>query len=87
MDVTSNDLICNTNLTHFSDVILPVQAGSTIQAEWRHEIGEQPGGNPGKPDPDDPIAASHHGPIVTYLLARHLTSTVISYLRLTSLMI
>lgn len=37
-----------------------VTAGSTISVEWHHESRTQH-------DSDDPIAASHKGPIMTYM--------------------
>ena len=62
-DVTSDNLICNTGLTHLSDTIISVTAGSTVTAEWHHTLSSEGDTS----DSDEPIASSHKGPIITYL--------------------
>ncbi|KAJ7594664.1 glycosyl hydrolase family 61-domain-containing protein [Mycena floridula] len=66
MDVTSNDIICNGGInpyhTPMSSAVITVPAGATVVTEWHHTLD---GANP--TDTEDPIATSHHGPIMTYL--------------------
>ena len=54
-------MICNVSPTSPKDII-PVKAGDTLTAEWHHGLN---GADPN--DGDDPIAASHKGPIMGYL--------------------
>jgi cellulase len=57
-DVTSNSVICNTGfLSPISSKVINVQAGSSMAAWWGHVIGGPQVAN----DPDNPIAATHHG--------------------------
>ncbi|EJD34799.1 hypothetical protein AURDEDRAFT_140513 [Auricularia subglabra TFB-10046 SS5] len=67
-DVTSNDVICNGGpnplVTPYSQVVIPVPAGSTVTTEWHHTLDSA-----GTNDPADPVDASHNGPIMTYLAA------------------
>lgn len=62
----TSDLICNGGINPFvtplSQVIIKAAAGSTITAEWHHTLAGAVAG-----DTADPIDASHHGPIITYL--------------------
>jgi cellulase len=60
-DVTSSDMICNVSRTSPTDII-PVKAGDTLTTEWHHGLN-----GADATDGDDPIAASHKGPIITYL--------------------
>ncbi|KIY63207.1 lytic polysaccharide monooxygenase [Cylindrobasidium torrendii FP15055 ss-10] len=60
-DVTLNDIICNIGTTS-SNTVIPVKAGQEITAELHHGLS---GADPN--DGDDPIAASHKGPILAYL--------------------
>ncbi|KAF3901330.1 Endoglucanase-4 [Dactylellina cionopaga] len=62
MDVTSNDIICQVPGSTSSSVV-DVPAGAKIGTYWGHVIGgEQYAG-----DVDNPIAASHKGPIAVYI--------------------
>ncbi|EPS45974.1 hypothetical protein H072_29 [Dactylellina haptotyla CBS 200.50] len=62
MDVTSNDIICQVDGSKSSQVV-DVPAGAQVSTYWGHVIGgEQYAG-----DVDNPIAASHKGPIAIYL--------------------
>jgi cellulase len=65
-DVNSNDMICNGGANPYhqpiSQTVIKVAAGSSVTTEWHHTLaGAQSG------DADEPIAASHHGPVITYL--------------------
>ncbi|CAE6458901.1 unnamed protein product [Rhizoctonia solani] len=65
-DVTSNNVICNGGVnplvTPFDKTVIDVPAGATITHEWHHSLnGADPSGG------DDPIAASHLGPVMVYL--------------------
>ncbi|KAK6330089.1 hypothetical protein TWF718_003517 [Orbilia javanica] len=62
MDVKSNDIICQVPGTTSSSVVT-VPAGAKVGTYWGHVIGgeQYPG------DVDNPIAASHKGPIAVYL--------------------
>ncbi|KAL2761046.1 glycoside hydrolase family 61 protein [Sodiomyces alcalophilus JCM 7366] len=61
-DVTSPALTCGL-VTHQSTDVIEVEAGDSIGAWYQHVIGgaQFPG------DPDNPIAASHKGPITAWL--------------------
>lgn len=63
MSVDHPDFACNTNLQYKDNNVITIPAGAKVGAWWGHEIGgaQYPG------DPDHPIAASHHGPIIVYL--------------------
>ncbi|TDL15572.1 glycoside hydrolase family 61 protein [Rickenella mellea] len=64
-DVTSNDIICNGGvnpITHTSNTIISVAAGSQISGEWHHTLA---GAVPS--DPADPVDPSHKGPVIAYL--------------------
>ncbi|KAK4444789.1 family 61 putative glycoside hydrolase [Podospora aff. communis PSN243] len=61
-NVNDPQLACGIRGTH-SSTVLPVKAGDRIGAWWGHVIGGAQWPN----DPDHPIAASHKGPISTYL--------------------
>ncbi|KAI0773543.1 glycoside hydrolase family 61 protein [Fomes fomentarius] len=64
-DVNVQDIICNgiSNPFHqpVSKTVIDVPAGGQVTAEWHHMLYSVPN------DQDDPIAASHHGPIISYL--------------------
>lgn len=59
-DVTSSSMICNGG-TATSDFV-SVAAGSTIGLQWHHNDPMTESG-----DSDEPIAASHHGPVMVYM--------------------
>ncbi|CAE6437930.1 unnamed protein product [Rhizoctonia solani] len=65
-DVTSSDVICNGGpnplVTPFDKTVISVPAGATITHEWHHSLK-----GPEASNPDDPIGASHLGPVVVYL--------------------
>ncbi|KAJ6262982.1 Endoglucanase-4 [Drechslerella dactyloides] len=61
-DVNSQDIICDANGST-SSVVIPVAPGDRLGFQWQHIIGGPQGSN----DPDNPIAASHKGPIQVYL--------------------
>jgi cellulase len=61
-DAMSSSLTCGSSGSRSSTVI-PVAAGDKIGAWYQHIIGGSQGGN----DADNPIAASHKGPVVAYL--------------------
>ncbi|KDR82597.1 hypothetical protein GALMADRAFT_237994 [Galerina marginata CBS 339.88] len=67
LDVTSNDLICNGGINPYqqpvSKTVIPVPAGAQVTAEFHHTLSSEGLTN----DPDEPIATSHHGPILAYL--------------------
>ncbi|KAK7041785.1 hypothetical protein VNI00_009074 [Paramarasmius palmivorus] len=64
-DVTSNDVICNGGINPYhqpiSQTIITVPAGAEVTAEWHHTLDGATGAS------DDPIDASHKGPVITYL--------------------
>lgn len=62
--MSSPDLACG-QVALTSDEVIPVTAGSTLGAWYQHVIG----GPQGPEDPDNPIAASHKGPITAWLAA------------------
>jgi len=63
-DVTSANIACNSGFSQpVSDKVIEVKAGATIGAYWGHVIGGAQTPN----DKDDPIAVTHHGPVITYL--------------------
>ncbi|KAL2156624.1 hypothetical protein VTH82DRAFT_1369 [Thermothelomyces myriococcoides] len=61
-DVNDQQLTCGLPGTR-SDKVIDVKAGDRIGAWWGHVIG----GEQYPSDPDHPIAASHKGPISTYM--------------------
>ncbi|KAF3910445.1 Endoglucanase-4 [Dactylellina cionopaga] len=61
-DVNSQDIICDADGSTSSTVI-PVAPGDKLGFQWQHIIGGPQGSN----DPDNPIAASHKGPVQVYL--------------------
>ena len=64
LSVETPDLACNKNFSSpSSDAVINVEAGATVGAFWGHVVGGAQYAN----DKDNPIAASHHGPILTYL--------------------
>ncbi|KAF6831630.1 glycosyl hydrolase family 61 [Colletotrichum plurivorum] len=64
-DVADGDFGCNrkTNLNYLSEDLVTVTAGDNIGTFWQHTIDGPMGSN----DQDNPIAASHKGPISVYL--------------------
>lgn len=64
--MTSASLTCNTGLaTPVSTAVLTIPAGAQVASFWQHVLG----GPQFAGDPDNPIAATHHGPIEVYLAA------------------
>ncbi|EGX52397.1 hypothetical protein TWF173_005390 [Orbilia oligospora] len=61
-DVSSQDIICGASGSTSSSII-DVAPGDRLGFQWQHVIGGPQGSN----DPDNPIAASHKGPIQLYL--------------------
>ena len=67
MDVTSQDIVCNSATNTFTTPYPPTKviqaaAGASITVEWHHTLdGLVP------TDGDDPISASHLGPTIIYL--------------------
>lgn len=61
-DVNSQNMICG-QPGYTSQTVIDVQPGDRLGAWYQHVIGgpQFPG------DPDNPIAASHKGPIMVYL--------------------
>jgi len=63
-DVTSPDIACNTGLkSPISTAIVTIPAGGKVSAWFQHVLG----GPQMAGDPDNPIAASHKGPVMVYL--------------------
>lgn len=60
LDVTSTAMVCNGGKA--TTDFVSVKAGSDITFQWHHNAG---GAN--DQDPDEPIAASHKGPIMVYM--------------------
>ncbi|GME25965.1 Glycoside hydrolase family 61 [Neofusicoccum parvum] len=65
-DVTSNDVICNGGVnplnTPLPSAVIDIPAGATVTAEWHHTLAGY-----SATDGDDPISASHKGPVIAYL--------------------
>lgn len=62
--VTGDSIACNTGLlSPLSSKIVTIPAGAQIATWWQHVIGGPQFTN----DPDNPIAASHKGPLLAYL--------------------
>lgn len=61
-DVNSNNIVCGQGGTT-SQTVFSVNAGDEIGVWFQHIIGGPQGSN----DPDNPIAASHKGPVIAYL--------------------
>ncbi|PVH76384.1 lytic polysaccharide monooxygenase [Cadophora sp. DSE1049] len=62
--VSGASIICNTGLKQpVSKDVVTIPAGAKVGAWFQHIIGGAQGAN----DPDNPIAASHKGPIMVYL--------------------
>ncbi|KAH7054230.1 glycoside hydrolase [Macrophomina phaseolina] len=84
-DVTSNDVICNGGVnplrTPLPSAVIDVPAGASVTAEFHHTLkGLDPS------DGDDPISASHKGPIIAYLAkvpdAKQTTVTGLSWFKI-----
>ncbi|PIL22355.1 hypothetical protein GSI_15043 [Ganoderma sinense ZZ0214-1] len=64
-DLTSSDIICNTDFIQpVSDVVASVPAGGVIAAEFHHTSAGYVG-----PDPADPLDPTDKGPVLAYLAA------------------
>ncbi|KAL0953423.1 hypothetical protein HGRIS_004659 [Hohenbuehelia grisea] len=64
-DVSSNNLICNTNFIQpVSTAVIKVPAGSTVTAQFHHTSAGYVG-----PDPADPLDPTNKGPALAYLAA------------------
>jgi cellulase len=62
--VSGASIACNTGLVSpLSTAVVTVPAGGQVEAWFEHVIGGAQGAN----DADNPIAASHKGPIIVYL--------------------
>lgn len=64
LSVTGSSISCNTGLeTPISSAVVTIPAGAKVGVWWEHVLGgpQVPG------DADNPIAASHKGPLLTYL--------------------
>lgn len=62
-DVTSSAIVCNSPLNQpVSKDVIEVAPGDEFGTQWNHNIA---GPTPG--DGDDPIAASHKGPVIVYM--------------------
>jgi cellulase len=63
-DVTSTAIACNQGwASPVSSKVVDVPAGATINTAWGHVIGGPQVPN----DSGNPIAPSHHGPMIYYL--------------------
>ncbi|KAL2163124.1 hypothetical protein VTH06DRAFT_6960 [Thermothelomyces fergusii] len=62
-NVNDSNFACNANIVYKDDTIIKIPAGARVGSWWQHVIGGPQGSN----DPDNPIAASHKGPIQVYL--------------------
>ncbi|OHF00940.1 glycosyl hydrolase family 61 [Colletotrichum orchidophilum] len=62
-NVNDAGFACNNNIQYKDNNIVSIAAGAKVGAWWGHIIGGAQGTN----DADNPIAASHKGPIVVYL--------------------
>jgi cellulase len=63
-DPTSAAIVCNQNFVQpVSSKVVDVPAGAQIGTAWGHVIGGPQVPN----DPNNPIAPSHHGPMIYYL--------------------
>jgi cellulase len=60
LDVTSPSMVCNGGKATTDSV--EVAAGSSISMQWHHNDGADSAG-----DSDEPIAASHKGPVMVYI--------------------
>jgi cellulase len=64
LTVTAPAIACNTGLnTPISTAVVTIPAGAKVGAWYEHILG----GPQGAGDPDNPIAASHKGPLLVYL--------------------
>jgi hypothetical protein len=62
--VSGASIACNTGLVSpLSTAVVTIPAGGQVEAWFEHVIGGAQGAN----DADNPIAASHKGPIIVYL--------------------
>ncbi|EPE34273.1 hypothetical protein GLAREA_09967 [Glarea lozoyensis ATCC 20868] len=63
MNVNDANFACNTCIKYKDNTVINVPAGAKVGGWWGHVIGGAQGSN----DPDNPIAASHKGPVIYYL--------------------
>lgn len=62
--VTGDSIACNTGLlSPVSSAVVKIPAGAKVGAWYQHVIGGAQSAN----DADNPIAASHKGPLLAYL--------------------
>ncbi|KAF1352945.1 glycoside hydrolase [Lizonia empirigonia] len=62
-NVYDGEFACNKDIKHKDDTVITIPAGAKVGAWWGHVIGGAASAN----DADNPIAASHKGPIQYYL--------------------
>ena len=63
-DVSSSSMACNSGLkSPVSKDVIELAPGDKFGMQWNHVIG----GPQGSGDQDDPIAASHKGPVMVYM--------------------
>ncbi|KAL1642767.1 hypothetical protein SLS58_005271 [Diplodia intermedia] len=63
-NVQDPNFACNSGFSSpVSSTVINVPAGAQVGAQYQHIIGGPQGSN----DPDNPIAASHKGPVIVYL--------------------
>ncbi|KAF2144718.1 lytic polysaccharide monooxygenase [Aplosporella prunicola CBS 121167] len=61
--VTGDSIACNTGIhSPVSQSVVTIPAGATVGAYWQHLLGTNSAN-----DADNPIAASHKGPVLVYL--------------------
>lgn len=66
LSVTGDSIACNTGLySPVSSAVVTIPAGAKVGAWYEHILG----GPQGAGDADNPIAASHKGPVIAYLAA------------------
>lgn len=67
MSATDGNMACNSGFrTPVSSTVIDIAAGSKVGAYWGHVIGGAQVAN----DPDNPIAASHKGGVMSPALYR-----------------
>ena len=61
--VTGDSITCNTAIhSPVSQAVVTIPAGAKVGAYWQHLLGSNDAN-----DADNPIAASHKGPVLVYL--------------------
>ncbi|KAH7036458.1 glycoside hydrolase family 61 protein [Macrophomina phaseolina] len=64
LNVQDQNFACNSNFkSPVSSTVINISAGAKVGAQYQHVIG----GPQFQGDPDNPIAASHKGPVIVYL--------------------